>query len=139
MSDLAHAFFEADIRVESITWLPSIACGIRDDDFLEWTIADASSGEPWVHPTMSIFKNMPEWALADDDGFSEWLHDSDLEGFVVNVATPKPVAFHDGGYTTHSFGLAATTAIYVQDLKEVLPTAIAWKDEQMAKWRAEAS
>ncbi|MCF6432642.1 hypothetical protein [Leisingera sp. MMG026] len=136
---ISETLFENDIRMDCITWLAGATEGFTNDEFFTDAIFDALNDFVWVHDSMKIFNDAPE--CHDEIDFLEWTINHGLFGFILRVRTPKPTKFcADGSYHSASWGYTAGTAIYVTDLAEAMPMAIAWRDAQMADWRnAEAA
>lgn len=131
-AEIASKFFDEDLRIASITWLAAGCHGI-DEDVLE-RVLDAVDGERNVHESMKAFAELPDWAQ-DEDGFCEWIGQAGRYGFLVEVETPKPVAFHPGGHTSYGFGYTTSTMIYVEAIEDVVDLAIAWKEALLEKLR----
>jgi len=106
---VAEICFDEDIRINQITWLAACQHGFEDDQFLDDAIM--CSGEPYMHESMKIFHDLPEWAQ-EEDGFLEWMNQNGFLGFVVCISTPRPIAFHaDGGYSMDQGELRAQVVV----------------------------
>ncbi|KPN64277.1 hypothetical protein SAMN04488527_101280 [Aliiroseovarius crassostreae] len=134
LASVAQKLFDENLRLDEIVWLAGAVEGFSNDDFFEEVILDAIEGASHLHKTMAVFNSAPKWAC-DEEGFLEWIAQKGLYGFVVKVQTPKPVHFHPNGYTSYGFGMSSGTYIYVEDISDVVPLAIDWRNNRMAVWR----
>lgn len=137
--ETSRTLYDEDLRLDRITWLAGAIEGFTDDHFFDDAIVDAFDGEDHIHESMSIFREVPEWARDNDEVFLEWCANKGILGFVVEVSTPKPIQFHDNGHTSCGWGFTARTYLYVEQLDDAVPLAVSWRDQRMEKWRAEAS
>jgi hypothetical protein len=136
IKNINNELYEADLRLDSIVWLAGAIEGFSDDDFFEDVILAAHEGASYIHESMKVFAEAPEWAMEDKDTFFEWLYESDVSGFIVKATTPKPTGFSgDGSYSHCGFGYTASTYIYVENIVDVVPVALEWRDAKMKEWR----
>ena len=136
-----NTLHEASVRISGLVWLAGAIENFADDDFFEDVILDA--GESYMHESMKVFADAPEWALEDPEEFLFWLHEASCLGFVVHAQTPVPTDFSEESETYHasSWGYTSGTYFYVEDLSEVPEMAAAWQKElfqrKREKWLAE--
>lgn len=131
--------WDASVRLDNIVWLAGGVEGFTDDDFFEEVLLEAHAKASFMHESMHIFAGAPDWVTEDQDAFIEWMDNKGLNGFIVQATTPKPIEFHENGYTSCGFGMTSSTFFYVDTPADAVQLAVEWQETQISKWRAEAA
>lgn len=138
-SEIASTLSQNSLRLCSITWLAGGANGFDEFDELADELRFAAEDRPFMHESMSIFKGIPREVLEEEDFFVDWMNEEEIYGFIIQVDTPVPTEFFDDGGCRYSWSLTQGTAIYVENIADVVPVAIEWREKKMAEWRPKAA
>lgn len=118
---LSHAerMSDAIVRVERMFWIPGLGEPASNDfdEFVEDDLVDAKSllaALPWL----SKLENA-------DDVLSE-LAMRRVDGFFVQLATPIPSSFHEGGGFSFSWGSYRTEWFYAKSVDKIPELAAAF-------------
>lgn len=119
----AQKMFDAGVRVESMFWIAGIcAQPPREfEDFLEEDLPECDeilAKLPWL-------KALSDDCAAAEDVLSDFAFRR-VDGFFVQLATPKPRDFFEGGYSC-GWGMYRTKWFFFHSLDEVVTTAVEWQ------------
>lgn len=125
---LGHLFFDESIRIEQIIWIA--ACSYHPPESFEDFLSDEDPKD--VKKIFGLKRQLsddPETALSE-------LARANKMGFLVEAATPIPVAFHQNSCTTHGFGWCRLGWFYTEALDAAfVQRLLDWKAEVHAETR----
>lgn len=122
---LGELFFDESIRLDKIIWIAASSDG--HDDFEEFIEQHDRKERKEVFGVS--LSDDPEEALSQ-------LARANKQGFLVQAATPIPVAFHENGCTTHGFGWCQLCWFYTDTLDDAFADRLLeWKESVHAKAR----
>lgn len=126
---LGHLFFDESIRLDTIIWLAACAASAPKSltEFLDEE--DLETIERTLGLKKEQIEDEPHSRIDSETILSELAH-ANRQGFLVRVATPIPVAFHENGFSTHGFGYCRNEWFYTDDLRDA---AFA---QQLLDWKA---
>ena len=128
LAQLAH---EHNLRAEQIIHLGAQACCGPEADAV--TEAFENDGEE-IWEALGL----PETYLELGDQLDEILLQEGRTGFLVQIATPVPQQFYDGGAYSSSWGCYHCHWFYGDTLEQAFNKALKYKQEWLAKRRAKA-
>lgn len=130
----AEKMFDAGVRVEQMYWIAGICASTPSEfhEFLEDDLPcclDILQQLPWLIPLVN--------EGADSETIMAEFAARNIDGFFVQLMTPKPRDFFEGGYSS-SWGICRTGWFFCETLDDVVNTAIVWQRSVVETLRAKS-
>jgi hypothetical protein len=130
-----ETLWDNHVRAEQLVWLGGIGKRFSSQDFFEDDIEPRLSGETKSHPSLAPILAAPEWARKDEEEFCVWLATDGPHGILVIAETPVQTFYKSGGFS-FSWGFYSREILFVTDISQIVPIALAWRDERHEAERA---
>ncbi len=130
METASERLEQANVRIESLIWIPGAVAAMSIPDVLKELIAD----ELYNSDSAQVLGKLPTLAgilssesEPDDDLINEVLYP--VEGYFAKMARPIPTEFY--GETSHCFswGYYQTKWVHVDDMDELVTLAEAFSED----------
>jgi hypothetical protein len=132
--EIANLLYDESIRVEQIIWLAA-----NHDQPCDAFRALVEDEDP---ARLAKLLGIDREFFAEDCELSDLgntLARKGLSGFLVQVSTPIPLAFHRDGFTTGGFGYTTLEWLYTEAIDDAfIKRMTEWKDAFIKRARAKA-
>lgn len=136
MSDhLAQRFFDTNVRIEKMFWISGI-CVAAPRDFEEFVEDDLYDNcAPAVLEALPFLKGLEG---SDGETVLSEMAMHRKNGFIVQVATPRPYECRPDGSHSFSWGSYYTKWLYADTLDELASIALAWGEGVLSDAKSKA-